>query len=125
MSKVKLVLCSADNVNHVADLALPSKNAPTPSITKFSEGWDTSNKCLRPQIFCLEHAVQVEELLQSKGGANMLVLCHSGEIGFRSVCPINIYIKLVDQQVHLDYSPFLVNNPSERRKEKKKKSGWG
>ncbi|XWS15176.1 hypothetical protein CRYUN_Cryun35bG0071800 [Craigia yunnanensis] len=83
-----------------------------PAITKFFEGWDTPNKCLRRQIFCLEQVVQVEELLQSKGGANMLVICHSGEICFRSISLINIYIKLVDQQVHLDYIPFLVNNPS-------------
>ncbi|XVE99292.1 hypothetical protein REPUB_Repub03eG0186000 [Reevesia pubescens] len=70
--------CSvSENVNHVADLSLPSKDAPSPSITKFSEGWDTSNKYLRPRIFCLEHAVQVEELLQSKGGAKVLVICHS------------------------------------------------
>ncbi|XWS15175.1 hypothetical protein CRYUN_Cryun35bG0071800 [Craigia yunnanensis] len=48
-----------------------------PAITKFFEGWDTPNKCLRRQIFCLEQVVQVEELLQSKGGANMLVICHS------------------------------------------------
>ncbi|XWS66173.1 hypothetical protein CRYUN_Cryun05aG0177200 [Craigia yunnanensis] len=67
----------SDNVNHFADLSLPSKDATTPSITKFLEGWDTSNKYLRPRIFCLEHAVQVEELLQSKGGAKMLVICHS------------------------------------------------
>ena len=121
ISKVKLVLSSADNVNHVADLFLPSKDASLPSITKFSKGWDTSNKYLRPRIFCLEHAVQVEELLQSEGGAKILVICHSGEIGFRSVCLINIYIKLVDQQVHLDYIFFLVNNPLERGKEEKKK----
>ncbi|XP_022748464.1 probable lysine-specific demethylase ELF6 [Durio zibethinus] len=67
----------SDNVNHVADLSPPSKDAPLPSITKFSEGWDTSNKYLRPRIFCLEHAVQVEELLHSKGGAKILVICHS------------------------------------------------
>ncbi|XVF75567.1 hypothetical protein PTKIN_Ptkin13bG0197200 [Pterospermum kingtungense] len=68
----------SDNVNHVTDLCLPSKDAPSSSITtKFSEGWNASKKYLRPRIFCLEHAVQVEELLQSKGGAKMLVICHS------------------------------------------------
>ncbi|KAE8682054.1 Acyl-CoA N-acyltransferases (NAT) superfamily protein [Hibiscus syriacus] len=46
----------SDNFNHV-DLSLPSKDSPFPSITK--------------------HAVQVDELLQSKGGAKMLVICHS------------------------------------------------
>ncbi|XWS75166.1 hypothetical protein CRYUN_Cryun01aG0061600 [Craigia yunnanensis] len=67
----------SDNVNQVTDLSLPYKDAPLPSITKFSKGWDTSNKYLRPRIFCLEHALQVEELLQSKGGAKILVICHS------------------------------------------------
>ncbi|XP_056696344.1 lysine-specific demethylase ELF6 isoform X2 [Spinacia oleracea] len=38
--------------------------------------WDTS-RFLRPRIFCLEHAVQIEELLRPRGGANMLVICHS------------------------------------------------
>ncbi|OMO96830.1 hypothetical protein CCACVL1_04761 [Corchorus capsularis] len=72
------VECSvSDNDHHAADLSLPSKDAPSPSITKFPEGWDTSNKYLRPRIFCLEHAVQVEELLQSKGGSKLLVICHS------------------------------------------------
>ncbi|XVE68864.1 hypothetical protein DITRI_Ditri09bG0104100 [Diplodiscus trichospermus] len=67
----------SENVNHVVDLSLPSKDAPLPSVAKFPEGWDTYNKYLRPRIFCLEHAVQLEELLQSKGGAKMLVICHS------------------------------------------------
>ncbi|XP_057979117.1 lysine-specific demethylase ELF6 isoform X2 [Malania oleifera] len=56
---------------------LPSENMPVPSITKFPEGWNTSNGAARPRIFCLEHAVQIEEMLQSKGGANVLVICHS------------------------------------------------
>ncbi|GMH11256.1 hypothetical protein Nepgr_013097 [Nepenthes gracilis] len=47
------------------------------SVTKFDEGWNTSNGFLRPQIFCLEHAVHVEELLRPKGGSNVLVICHS------------------------------------------------
>lgn len=39
--------------------------------------WNTSNEFLRPRVFCLEHAIQIEELLRSKGGANILILCHS------------------------------------------------
>ncbi|KAE8701535.1 Acyl-CoA N-acyltransferases (NAT) superfamily protein [Hibiscus syriacus] len=66
----------SDNLSHV-DLSLPSKNSPFPSITKVSQGWNTCNKYLRPRIFCLEHALQVDELLRSKGGAKMLVICHS------------------------------------------------
>ncbi|KAL4332380.1 hypothetical protein GQ457_07G018520 [Hibiscus cannabinus] len=67
----------SDNLSHDVDISLPSKDLPLPSITKFSEGWNTCNKYLRPRIFCLEHAVQVNELLQSKGGAKIMVICHS------------------------------------------------
>ncbi|GAB4836436.1 hypothetical protein Ancab_001348 [Ancistrocladus abbreviatus] len=46
-------------------------------VTKVEERWSTCDGFLRPRIFCLEHAVQIEELLRLKGGANMLVICHS------------------------------------------------
>ncbi|EPS66494.1 hypothetical protein M569_08283, partial [Genlisea aurea] len=41
------------------------------------EGWHVSNVSLTPQIFCLEHAIEVEEMLSSKGSVNLLVICHS------------------------------------------------
>ncbi|GAV62514.1 JmjC domain-containing protein/JmjN domain-containing protein [Cephalotus follicularis] len=44
--------------------------------TQFKE-WNTSSKFFRPRIFCLEHALQIEELLRLKGGAKILVICHS------------------------------------------------
>ncbi|XP_017247322.1 lysine-specific demethylase ELF6 [Daucus carota subsp. sativus] len=44
------------------------------SIDNFSHG---PNTYFRPRIFCLEHAIQVEELLSGKGGADVLVICHS------------------------------------------------
>nr|XP_043632559.1 probable lysine-specific demethylase ELF6 [Erigeron canadensis] len=40
-------------------------------------GWNMSNGYLRPRIFCLEHAGKVEEMLESMGGAKLLILCHS------------------------------------------------
>ncbi|KAL8159864.1 hypothetical protein V2J09_001401 [Rumex salicifolius] len=43
----------------------------------FGESVNFSRGFLRPRIFCLEHAVQAEELLRPKGGANILVICHS------------------------------------------------
>lgn len=46
------------------------------SATNIDEGWDTSG-FLRPRIFCLEHAIQIEKLLRVKGGARMLIICHS------------------------------------------------
>lgn len=49
------------------------------------KGTGSSGGSLRPRIFCLEHAIQTEELLRSKGGANVLVICHSGKVGFPSL----------------------------------------
>ncbi|KAJ6717646.1 LYSINE-SPECIFIC DEMETHYLASE ELF6-RELATED [Salix purpurea] len=55
----------------VSDPSVSLKDLPVPT------GWNPSRKFSRPRIFCLEHGVQIEELLQSKGGANMLIICHS------------------------------------------------
>lgn len=46
------------------------------SVINFNDGPSTY---FRPRIFCLEHAIQVEELLSGKGGADVLVICHSGK----------------------------------------------
>ncbi|KAL9246174.1 hypothetical protein vseg_019743 [Gypsophila vaccaria] len=40
------------------------------------ERWNTFG-VLKPRIFCLEHAVQIKELLRPKGGVKVLVICHS------------------------------------------------
>jgi hypothetical protein len=71
---------SADDHGPVKDYSVPLKDLPMPT------GWNTSHKFLRPRIFCLEHGVQIEELLQSKGGANLLIICHSGEMGSQFFC---------------------------------------
>lgn len=61
----------------------PSSNHETASPkAKIAMGWDISNVSLKPRIFCLEHANEIEELLSSKGGANVLVICHSGKYWF-------------------------------------------
>ncbi|XP_068639777.1 lysine-specific demethylase ELF6-like isoform X1 [Aristolochia californica] len=44
---------------------------------KVRKPWNTSSRILKPRIFCLEHALEVEKLLDSKGGANILIICHS------------------------------------------------
>lgn len=41
------------------------------------EGWNTFGGYLRPRIFCLEHASKIEELLDSLGGAKLLIICHA------------------------------------------------
>lgn len=48
--------------------------SPSTSIININDGPSTY---FRPRIFCLEHAIQVEELLSGKGGADLLVICHS------------------------------------------------
>lgn len=40
--------------------------------------WNTSSGFLRSRIFCLQHALEIEELLRCKGGAHVLIICHSG-----------------------------------------------
>ncbi|XP_043699581.1 lysine-specific demethylase SE14 isoform X1 [Telopea speciosissima] len=39
--------------------------------------WNTSNGFLRPRVFCLQHTLEVAQMLHSKGGANVLIICHS------------------------------------------------
>ncbi|WVY97939.1 hypothetical protein V8G54_030090 [Vigna mungo] len=53
------------------------KEMPDQSLNKCSKCWNTSSKYFRPRIFCLGHAVQIVDMLQSKGGANVLIICHS------------------------------------------------
>lgn len=57
--------------------------------------WNKSNGFLRPRIFCLQHALVAEDLLQCNGGARMLIICHSG------VNSINSLIVLVCNYVLL------------------------
>lgn len=61
----------------VPDVNCLSENLSIASIPKFEKGWNTFSKFLRPRSFCLQHAVEIVELLQKKGGANVLVICHS------------------------------------------------
>jgi hypothetical protein len=41
---------------------------------------EQSEKVGRPRLFCLQHALQTEELLQKGGGARALAICHAGII---------------------------------------------
>ncbi|KAL0557273.1 hypothetical protein IC582_005799 [Cucumis melo] len=61
----------------VPDVTCLSENLSVASVPKFENGWNAFSKFLRPRSFCLQHAVDIVELLQKKGGANILVICHS------------------------------------------------
>ncbi|RLN19573.1 lysine-specific demethylase SE14-like [Panicum miliaceum] len=39
--------------------------------------WNTSSTFARPRIFCLQHALEIEELFEGKGGVHALIICHS------------------------------------------------
>ncbi|KAF8397713.1 hypothetical protein HHK36_016635 [Tetracentron sinense] len=72
------LLHSTDDLPPVPNLPQIPGDLPIPFVSKVDKGWNTSNGYLRPRIFCLEHALEIEELLHSKGGVNVLVICHSG-----------------------------------------------
>ncbi|PNT78184.1 hypothetical protein BRADI_1g74997v3 [Brachypodium distachyon] len=39
--------------------------------------WNVTSAFVRPRIFCLQHALEIEELLEGKGGSHALIICHS------------------------------------------------
>lgn len=48
-----------------------------PLEPQFENGWCSTSGFLRPRVFCLEHTINIVDMLHSKGGANVLVICHS------------------------------------------------
>ncbi|KAI4384401.1 hypothetical protein MLD38_002565 [Melastoma candidum] len=40
-------------------------------------GSSLDTNALRPWIFCLEHAIEIKDLLEHKGEANLVIICHS------------------------------------------------
>lgn len=61
-----------DSIERHSSGTIPSESGPTTSSGEQSE------KVGRPRLFCLQHALQTEELLQNEGGARVLAICHSG-----------------------------------------------
>ncbi|CAI9091128.1 OLC1v1026066C1 [Oldenlandia corymbosa var. corymbosa] len=53
------------------------EHAALSSAITHESSWNLSDGFMRPQLFCLEHAIQTVELLFPKGGVNVLGLCHS------------------------------------------------
>ncbi|XP_062001661.1 lysine-specific demethylase ELF6 [Rosa rugosa] len=69
--------CATEDLSPISNAFPHAKDPVLPCTTRFNNCWNTVDKFLRPRSFCLEHAVETLELLQCKGGANMLVICHS------------------------------------------------
>ena len=64
----------SDSIERHSSCTIPSESGPT----KLSH--EQSEKVGRPRLFCLQHALQTEELLQNEGGARVLAICHAGII---------------------------------------------
>lgn len=65
---------ACSNIEKALSMGCLEDFSPSTSIINYNDGPSTY---FRPRIFCMEHAIQVEELLSGKGGAELLVICHS------------------------------------------------
>ncbi|XP_052199041.1 lysine-specific demethylase ELF6 isoform X2 [Diospyros lotus] len=77
LKSIKPVVHISGDLFTVPDLSPIPKDLSISSEAKFQKGWHYTRGFLRPRIFCLEHAIKIEEMLHPKGGANVLVVCHS------------------------------------------------
>ncbi|KAK6144758.1 hypothetical protein DH2020_021578 [Rehmannia glutinosa] len=68
---------SPRELSPVLDHSSSLKHEAVSSKVEIAKGWNISNASQKPRIFCLEHAIEIETLLNSKGGVNVLVICHS------------------------------------------------
>ena len=74
---------------------VPTENADIPFALKSDE--DSS----RMHVFCLEHAVEVEQQLHQIGGVHVFLLCHPGRF-WHSLYPIEYF----HINLHSSSSPF-------------------
>ncbi|KAL4576474.1 hypothetical protein LXL04_012568 [Taraxacum kok-saghyz] len=68
---------SFDNMPNIASSETEGVNVKDQSLEASTCSWNMCNGFSRPRIFCLEHASKIEELLNSIGGAKVLIICHS------------------------------------------------
>lgn len=75
-------------------------NIPVTSVGKgrTSSLWKPCKGFMRPHVFCLEHALQVEEQLRALGGAHLLILCHA------DYPKIEKRARLLAKEIGADYS---------------------
>lgn len=75
-------------------------NIPVTSVGKgrTSSLWKPCKGFMRPHVFCLEHALQVEEQLRALGGAHLLILCHA------DYPKIEKRARLLAKEIGTDYS---------------------
>lgn len=89
IGKWNIIFCSMNCIIYVS-LLKPVNNGSinctdaqeiTTLSSKISDcEWNTSSRDIRPRIFCLEHTIELQRLLQPRGGLKFLAICHKGRI---------------------------------------------
>ncbi|KAJ4777633.1 Lysine-specific demethylase SE14 [Rhynchospora pubera] len=69
-----------DSSERHSSFAMPSEAGPTNLSQE-----QVSEKAGRPRLFCLQHAVQIEELLQNRGGSHVLAICHADYLKIKAL----------------------------------------
>nr|CAD1835978.1 unnamed protein product [Ananas comosus var. bracteatus] len=98
---------SGEKAQTDADRLLGAGVGQCDEVTK----WNTHNGFLRPRIFCLQHALEIEELLQSKGSAHVLIICHSDYLTIKALA-MSI-AEEIDVQLDCEDIPLQNASPSD------------
>ncbi|KAG8095780.1 hypothetical protein GUJ93_ZPchr0013g34820 [Zizania palustris] len=70
--------------------------------------WNTSCTFARPRIFCLQHALEIEDLLEGKGGVHALVICHADYVKLKALA-----ISIAEEiEFQFDYKDVALANAS-------------
>ncbi|VVB13157.1 unnamed protein product [Arabis nemorensis] len=92
------------------DLSESQGEIDAQKITSLSDGeWNTSSRYIRPRIFCLEHTVELQRLLQSRGGLKFLVICHKDFQKFKA----HAAIVAEEVKVPFGYDDVLLESASQ------------
>ncbi|XP_010423602.1 PREDICTED: probable lysine-specific demethylase ELF6 [Camelina sativa] len=71
--------------------------------------WKTSSRYIRPRIFCLEHTIELQRLLQSRGGLKFLIICHKDFQKFKA----HAAIVAEEVKVPFSYDDVLLESASQ------------
>ncbi|KAG7554063.1 JmjN domain [Arabidopsis suecica] len=71
--------------------------------------WKSSSRYIRPRIFCLEHTIELQRLLQSRGGLKFLVICHKDFQKFKA----HAAIVAEEVKVPFSYDDVLLESASQ------------
>lgn len=79
-----LIVFLFNSIDAQENMTLPSE--------KSDREWNTSSRYIRPRIFCLEHTIELQRLLRSRGGLKFLVICHKGKYASFA---IKVYVNVI------------------------------